>query len=137
MLSLLLGFAQALRETKAQQSSYKVPESLAPFVSKDPRYIKVYRPKESVTAVTNGEGVTKFYIESPYMYLYLNNALTKSPLLRQICKNALSIVPPPPSAEALRALLGFSDDYISSVNKGRGIVVRVSIKGGSATIWAQ
>ena len=71
------------------------------------------------------------------MYLYLNNALTKSPNLRQICEMMLSRIPAPASAKAFRVILGLSDDYISSVNKGRGIVVRVPIEDGSAKIWAQ
>ena len=144
MLSLLLGLAQARtkhatrKQTETQSSEYKIPESLAPFVSKDPRYIKVYRPKESTTAVANGAGVTKCYIIPPYIYVYLDNDASRSVAAGcGLGAIGCSFIPEPLISKVTAAIFGLSALAINYANRGRGVFLKLTYAGSIVSINSQ
>ena len=136
MLSLLLGFAQARakhigrKHGETKHEAYKIPESLAPFVSKNPRYVKVYRPKESATSATNGGGVTKCVIDGFSVYLYLDDDATKA-LVSGCSLGAIGagFIPEALASKIIAAVLGVSGIAISNTNKGRGIIIEIWLLG--------
>ena len=142
MLSLLLGFAQARakhvshKHTETQKTDSKVPESLAPFVSKDPRYIKVYYPKESATPAKNGGGVTKAYLEWPFIYVYLDD--DKARALQYGCSVSaiLAGIPEAIVTKVLAVITGISGVALANANRGRGVVIKI-LGQTPVGIWGQ
>ena len=145
MLSLLLGLVQARtkhvarKHVETQSSEYKIPESLLPYVSKDPRYIKVYRPKESATATTNGGGVNKCYVSFPLIYVYLNDDASRN-LAAGCSIGAIGcgFIPEAIVSKILAAVCGISAIAINNANRGRGIIIKlIAITGGFAGLSSQ
>ena len=145
MLSLLLGFAQAhvKHSTRKQTAAYVSdkavfidPKDLEQFMSKDPRYVKVYSPKE--TSVANGGGVTKAYISNKVAYLYLSDNDTKNVCAGcSIAAIISGFIPEGMVSKVVGAVCSISGIIIGNANRGRGVVFRVPLGGGFPSLSAQ
>ena len=145
MLSLLLGFAQAhVKHTACKHEGQVVsekpffldPKEMQPFISKDPRYIKVYRANE--TAVANGGGVTKAFISNNVAYVYLNNDHANAISFgASVASIVGTIIPGPVITKVAAIICGWSGAIIRGANRGRGVVIRVPLGFGFPSIYPQ
>ena len=145
MLSLLLGFAQAhVKNTIHKQKPtfvsdkafYLDPKAMEPFISKDPRYIKVYSPKE--TSVANGGGVTRAFVANNVAYLYLDDDYTRAICAGASLVSAVSrFIPNPFVSRVVGAVCTISSKAIGYTNHGRGVVFRVPLGWGFPSLYAQ
>ena len=145
MLSLLLGFAQAhvkhsiSKQTPAYVSKKAVyidPKDMEPFISKNPRYLKVYYAKE--TSVANGGGVTKAYVSNNVAYLYLSDNDTRNVCAGcSIAAIVSRFIPDPFVSKVVGAVCSIGGIIIGNANRGRGVVFRVPLGGGFPSLYAQ
>ena len=127
---MLLEFA--LARAKHESSTYKVPEELAPYVSKDPRYIKVYSLKQSADSLTNGGGQSKYYCRGKWMYIYLDNDQTNGFINGcDIFSKLVGIIPV--IGKVFSKLLAIPKWQLSNANRGNGVIITVL---NLETIWS-